>query len=335
MSSLVVCTSSNTLSTWSSSAGTSRNSDSRYSVACSHVIPTRGSRWLPCSSTRPTVHWDKRTGAAKETSVASVAQQTKGAQAVWPRSFLSPLSACKTNLFFQTQVVMSGALLWTLWYSGGLDRQCSTVVNSYALLCSVMLCSLTSPYKQANETMPALRWAGKAAYKKTTSLSGSNILFRADNKKRIVPERRVSVRRSIQINGHGSVHLQADLSSRTEVNERYRFTAGDASYHFACGCEAMKLTATLMVSILSSASLSGISNLNSSSRAMTTSTASKLSRPRSFLKWASGVTYRPMGTNWLMICHQTFKLAGKNVTKHSCLNSIYSLEIYGLEKRKR
>jgi hypothetical protein len=152
-----------------------------------------------------------------------------------------------------------------------------------------MLCSLTSPYKQANETMPALRWAGKAAYKKTTSLSGSNILFRADNKKRIVPERRVSVRRSIQINGHGSVHLQADLSSRTEVNERYRFTAGDASYHFACGCEAMKLTATLMVSILSSASLSGISNLNSSSKSMTSSTASKLSRPRSFLKWASGV----------------------------------------------
>ena len=77
----------------------------------------------------------------------------------------------------------------------------------------------------------------------------------------------------------------------------------------------MKSTATLMESILS-ASLSGISNLNSSSRAMTTSTASKLSRPRSFLKWASGVTYRSLGTNWLTICHQTFTLAGKNVTKH-------------------
>lgn len=37
---------------------------------------------------------------------------------------------------------------------------------------------------------------------------------------------------------------------------------------------------------MASASLSGISMLNSSSMAITTSTVSKLSRPRSFVKWA-------------------------------------------------
>ncbi|CAL1385347.1 unnamed protein product [Linum trigynum] len=43
--------------------------------------------------------------------------------------------------------------------------------------------------------------------------------------------------------------------------------------------------------LILSASLSGISNPNSSSRAITISTVSKLSRPRSFWKWAFGVTY--------------------------------------------
>lgn len=51
----------------------------------------------------------------------------------------------------------------------------------------------------------------------------------------------------------------------------------------------MKSTAILMVLILS-ASLSGISNPNSSSSAITTSTVSKLSNPRSFWKWALTVT---------------------------------------------
>lgn len=40
-----------------------------------------------------------------------------------------------------------------------------------------------------------------------------------------------------------------------------------------------------------SASLSGISMLNSSSMAMTTSTVSKLSRPRSLAKWALDLIY--------------------------------------------
>ncbi|KAJ0821153.1 hypothetical protein HanPSC8_Chr16g0716671 [Helianthus annuus] len=47
----------------------------------------------------------------------------------------------------------------------------------------------------------------------------------------------------------------------------------------------MKSTASSIELILS-ASLSGISNPNSSSRAITTSTVSKLSNPRSFWKWA-------------------------------------------------
>ncbi|KAJ6344536.1 hypothetical protein OIU76_006124, partial [Salix suchowensis] len=47
--------------------------------------------------------------------------------------------------------------------------------------------------------------------------------------------------------------------------------------------------ARLQESILS-ASLSGISSLNSSSRAITISTLSKLSSPRSFWKCTSGVT---------------------------------------------
>ncbi|KAJ0835774.1 hypothetical protein HanRHA438_Chr16g0759261 [Helianthus annuus] len=51
----------------------------------------------------------------------------------------------------------------------------------------------------------------------------------------------------------------------------------------------MKSTASSIELILS-ASLSGISNPNSSSRAITTSTVSKLSNPRSFWKWAVGVT---------------------------------------------
>lgn len=61
--------------------------------------------------------------------------------------------------------------------------------------------------------------------------------------------------------------------------------------YLAWGWEEMKSTATLMVLILS-ASLSGISNPNSSSSAITTSTASKLSNPRSVWKLAVGVTWR-------------------------------------------
>ena len=61
--------------------------------------------------------------------------------------------------------------------------------------------------------------------------------------------------------------------------------------YFAWGCEDMKSMARLMELILS-ASLSGISNWNSSSRAITISTLSRLSNPRSLWKWAFGVTYK-------------------------------------------
>ena len=61
--------------------------------------------------------------------------------------------------------------------------------------------------------------------------------------------------------------------------------------YLAWGCDAMKSTAWLIEVILS-ASLSGISNPNSSSSAITTSTVSKLSNPRSFWKWAAGVTWK-------------------------------------------
>lgn len=59
--------------------------------------------------------------------------------------------------------------------------------------------------------------------------------------------------------------------------------------HLACGWEAINSTARSTDCILS-ASLSGISNPNSSSSAITTSTVSKLSSPRSFWKCAFDVT---------------------------------------------
>lgn len=54
--------------------------------------------------------------------------------------------------------------------------------------------------------------------------------------------------------------------------------------------------ARLQESILS-ASLSGISSLNSSSKAITISTVSKLSKPKSFWKWPSGLTCRYITQN--------------------------------------
>lgn len=66
----------------------------------------------------------------------------------------------------------------------------------------------------------------------------------------------------------------------------------------------MKSTAVLMLVILS-ASLSGISNPNSSSSAITTSTVSKLSKPRSFWKWAVGVTCRREKPDFQIMIHRT------------------------------
>lgn len=48
-------------------------------------------------------------------------------------------------------------------------------------------------------------------------------------------------------------------------------------------------TGIVVLEWMLSASLSGISMLNSSSMAMTTSTVSRLSRPRSLAKWAVGL----------------------------------------------
>lgn len=62
-----------------------------------------------------------------------------------------------------------------------------------------------------------------------------------------------------------------------------------SSTYLAFGCEEMYWMASVQVKILS-ASLSGISSPNSSSNAITTSTVSKLSRPKSLTKCEDSFT---------------------------------------------
>lgn len=85
--------------------------------------------------------------------------------------------------------------------------------------------------------------------------------------------------------------------------------------YLAWGWDAMKSTARLMLLILS-ASPSGISNPNSSSSAITTSTVSKLSNPRSFWKWAFGVTCKRETPNpqWFLIYKRHVQFTVEKIT---------------------
>jgi len=96
----------------------------------------------------------------------------------------------------------------------------------------------------------------------------------------------------------GSIHTNTEQVKQTKqiVILIFPWNSGRetrCSNQLASGWLWMYSMARLQESILS-ASLSGISSLNSSSRAITISTLSKLSNPRSFWKCTSGVTCRYM-----------------------------------------